>query len=162
VAVVFALFALVLPYATHAAGNDGAHAWLTWSPTSVVSNLTTPSASNNLYVRIEGAASFKGAEIDLSWTPAGDGATCAAHTATIYATSTDCTYLNRGTAVPVVSADDPGHLHIAWSNTATNTDCAAGGNAVVLQFAYDGCADPSGCITLACVQLVDETNHVTL
>src|SRR5437762_12594404 len=89
-------------------------AQLSWSATATQTNLTTPGELNNLFVLLPtGVSSFKGAELDLRWDPAGDpDAGCIAKTGITYKTSagTTCTYLNRGTAVPVISTDEPGHL----------------------------------------------------
>lgn len=147
------LVASILAPPAHAAD-----AWLTWSSSGIVSDLATPGAASKLFVRLQGVSSFKGAELDLTWNPLGDGANCATIVSTLYRTSTDCTYLNRGSVVPIVTVDAPGHYHVAWANSLGNTDCVAGGNAVELDFAYDGCANPAGCISLNCLQVIDETN----
>src|SRR5207249_1282363 len=125
-----------------------------WSPTSVQQNVDSPSGMTNLYVRLEGASGFRGAELDLLWNPAGDESTCAAHVCTVYKTSADCTYLNRGLASPAVGADDRGHLYVSWVNSAANTSCSAG-NAVILQFVFDGCAGAAACLTLRSFRFVD-------
>src|SRR5438046_5165605 len=113
------LVALPLASLAFAGQNSGALAYLSWSPTSQVNDMGC-AAVNNLYVRIEraGGISFTGAEIDLTWMPPGNDAGCFDHIGTVYKTSTGttCTYLNRGSAVPVVYADDPNHFHVAWSN----------------------------------------------
>lgn len=143
-------------------GNDGAQAWLSWSSSSVVGDLTSPGASNNLYVRVAGANSFKGGELDLTWVPSGDGNGCYDHISTVYKTSTDCTYLNRGSAVPIVTADAPNHFHVAWANSLTNITCGGGGNAIVLGFEFDGCTTPPpGCFTLESMTLLDGNNAIS-
>ena len=153
-----AIFTLMVATLAHAGLNAGAQAWLTWSASGVQSNLTTPSVSSNLYIRVSGAHSFKGAEADLVWNPPGDGEACAVHTNTLYRTGTNCTYLNRGVTVPVVAEDIPGHLHVSWANTLADTLCADGGNIAVLQFEYDGCEDAAGCIALRSLTLLDGNN----
>ncbi len=135
----------------------GARAYLTWSTADVQSDLPAPGDIATLYVRLEGAASFKGGEIELVWSPAGDD-TCFAHIGTSFRTSGDCTYLNRGTTIPVVTVDEPGNYHVAWSNTESNEVCASGGNAIALQFELDGCADPTGCFVLKYMQIIDGAN----
>jgi hypothetical protein len=149
---------LVTCSSAYAGGNAGAEAWLSWSASGIQSDLGSPGAANNLYVRVVGAAAFKGGELDLTWNPQGDGDACAAHTGTQFKTSTACTYLNRGTTVPVTTVDAPGHLHVAWANDQTNTSCSAGGNIVVLTFEYDGCEDAHGCLSLNSLTLLDGDN----
>jgi hypothetical protein len=144
-------------------GNDGAVGYLTWSATDPnMNNLTTPGASNNLYLYLvrEGGLSFKGAEIRITWNPAGDGAGCFDRIGLTYKTSagTTCTYLNRGTAVPVVYTDEPGSLGVAWANNSSLTDCTAGA-AVQIQFEFDTCSDPTGCINMFYFALLDQNNR---
>jgi hypothetical protein len=121
---------------------------------------TNAAATNNLYVRYVAAIgqtlAFKGAEIDLIWNPPGDGGGCFDHIGTNYKTSsgTTCTYLNRGTAVPVVTADDPNHLHVAWANNSCLTGCTAGAG-IQVQFETDACGDPTGCFALTQALLLD-------
>jgi hypothetical protein len=146
-----------------AGANAGASAYLLWSAVDTTrTNLTTPGAANNLYVYVKrpGGLSFKGGEIDLIWNPPGDpDAGCYAHTNTVFKTSagTTCTYLNRGTVVPVVTADEPGHYHVAWANSSVLTSCTAGA-IVQIEFAFDGCADAAGCFTLTAVTLLDASS----
>ncbi len=98
---------LLMPATLRAASNDGASAYLTWNASEKsASDLPAPSAVANLYVFLERAAGlcFKGAEIDLSWCPADSLAgDCFAHVGTAYrASESACSYLNRGTTIPVV------------------------------------------------------------
>lgn len=144
-----------------ASPNDGARAWLTWSATGIVSDLANPGPLNTLSIRVEGAASFKGAEFDLTWNPPGDGVACAALIDSSFPTSADCSALNRGLVIPIVTASVQGHYHVAWANTLTNTACAAGGQIFTMTFAFDGCADPRGCFSLNCLQLIDGDNIAT-
>ncbi len=151
---------LCLAGAAFAGSNAGAQAWLSWSPTSQVLD-TAAAATNNLYVRFTRtgqALQYKGAEVDLTWDPAGDGAGCFDVINVVYKTSagTTCTYLNRGSAVPVavVEAD---HAHLAWANTSSLTTCTAGA-AVQIQFETDACADPQGCISLNSAAILDASN----
>ena len=139
----------VLAATVSRAGQDAnAVAWLSWSPTAQV-NDTPAAAVNNLYVRVTNLAQFKEGEIDLTWEPAGDGAGCFDNIGIIYKTSsgTTCTYLNRGSAVPVITVDDPDHLHLAWANNSCLTSCTAGA-IILVQFETDRCADPTGCFRL--------------
>lgn len=153
---------LLLVFASPASAglNSGATCQLSWSPTSVILD-TSPNFVNNLYLRVlrTGGLSFKGAELDLRWTPAADGAGCFDHIGTIYKTSagTTCTYINRGSSVPVVTADEADHYHVAWSNSSTFTGCTAGA-AIQIQFETDGCADPRGTFHLCSVSLFDANN----
>jgi hypothetical protein len=136
-------------------------AFLTWSAASVVADLSNPGASNDLYIRVEGASSFKGAEFDLTWNPPGNDTDCYTHIATLFETGdgTSCMYLNRGTVISVTTDDAPGHLHVAWASDQANLRCINGGNAVVIRFAFDGCADSVGCFTLQTIKILDYDNH---
>jgi hypothetical protein len=115
-------------------------------------------------VRLERATAmeFRGAEIDLIWSPTRtvDDFGCFEKLGTFFATSTSCStsgYLNRGSNVPVTTVDDPNHFHVAWSNTLGST-CAAG-NACRIQFETDLCANyglsSEGCFCLTSCTLLD-------
>jgi hypothetical protein len=149
---------------SYAAQNIGATASLTWSATDrSATDLIAPGATNNLFVYVErpDGLAFKGAELDLVWSPPGDlDGECFAHIGTVYKTSsgTTCTYLNRGNSLPVVTADEPGHFHVAWSNPTPLTTCTAG-TIVQIQFAFDGCADIPGCFILNSLTLLDAANR---
>src|SRR5262249_4752103 len=65
---------------------------LSWSPDSIVTDLSSPGSINNLYVRLDNVASFKGGEIDLVWQPPGDTTECIAHVGTLFRTSVTCDY----------------------------------------------------------------------
>ena len=153
----------VTAVAAFAGNNSGVSAYLSWSPTSNVTD-TAASAANNLYVRYVAAVGktleFKGGEIDLIWDPPGDGAGCWDHIGTSYKTSsgTTCTYLNRGSAVPVITADDPNHFHVAWANNSTLTGCTAGAG-IQVQFETDLCADPAGCVGMTLARTLDGQNN---
>lgn len=125
---------------------------LSWSTTdSLAQDLTTPGSLNNLYVWFNDVPYFAGGEVDIVWDPPGDGSTlCFTHLGTLYRTATTCTYLNRGTAVPVITADDPGHFHVAWANNQATT-CTAGVGLVV-QFGFSDCPTTRGCFHLTYAQ----------
>lgn len=145
--------ALVCCWATAAHAtveNQGTQSWLTWSATSVVTD-AAPAAINKLFVRYTNTVPLrlKGGEVDITWEPDSDGLGCFDHIGTVYKTSsgTTCTYLNRGSAVPVIVADDVSHFHVAWANTTMLTSCTAG-TAIEIDFETDKCADPRGCFRL--------------
>ena len=142
--------------------NSGALAYLSWSPTSQVTD-TAAGATNNLYVRFsrDAGLSFKGGEIDVTWDPPSNGAGCFDHLGTNYKTSsgTTCTYLNRGSTVPVVTDDSETHLHVAWANNSTLTGCTSGA-AIQIQYETDGCSDPTGCFSLNYASTLDGNNDV--
>jgi len=135
-------------------GNEGAQAWLTWSPSGVQSDLPVPGATNNLYGPRAGRGVVQGAEIDLAWHVPSDGSCAAPHTSDLYPRRPTGTVHDRGITLRSCRADDPGHIHIAWANTTTNTICGAGGNIVVLQFAYDACTDSSTLLLAERLELV--------
>src|ERR1051326_474387 len=139
--------------------NVDVSAQLSWSATATVTDLTAPGASNTLYVLLTGnLASYKGGEMKLRWDPPGDpDLGCAAHLATQFKTGTDCTYLNRGSALPVGLEDDPGMFQVSWANTSTQTGCTAGAIAEI-SFEFDGCADPAGTFTLCGLDVLDRNN----
>ncbi len=144
-----------------AGNNAGAQAYLSFSATTQLTDAAA-SALNNLfvrYVRTSAPLEFKGGEIDLTWDPASDGAGCFDKLSQLYKTATTCTYLNRGLAVPVVTIDDPNHLHVAWANNSTLTGCTAGAG-LQIQFQTDGCADPTGCFSLNQALILDSQNVV--
>ncbi len=148
---------IVVVAPAHAGGNAGAVASLTWSSAGQVTD-TACATLNRLFIRVSrsGNLSFRGAEIDLTWEPVGSGTGCMEHIGTVYRTSsgTTCTYLNRGTAVPVVVVDEPNHFHVAWSNNSGMTSCTAG-NILEVQFQTDACAPCGGCFALNQVLLLD-------
>lgn len=154
--------ALAVPAAgAHAGQNAGIRGSLSWSATDTTqTNLASPGAANTLYVLVSNPAGvrFKGAEIDLKWNPGGT-TTCFSHIGTTIRTGTDCTYLNRGVSVPVVTADDSTHLHIAWANPSTLSNCTSGA-IIALSFEFDGCASPQGCFTLNSLTVLDQNNVV--
>src|SRR5262245_6783204 len=121
---------LLLLAATAFAGNNpGTMAYLSWSATSNVTNTTN--LNPFLYVRYVAATGktldFLGAEVKILWSPVGDGAGCWDLTNVVYKTSAGatCTYLNRGSAVPVATID-AGDADISWANTTGLTGCTAG------------------------------------
>lgn len=147
---------------TASGGSSAILAQLGWDAAGLVHDITPPASTAKLYIHIAGAiASFKGAEFDIAWSPAGDpDLGCLAHVSTNFKTSTSCTYLNRGLAVPVTVADDPGHLHVAWSNTSSMTGCTSGA-IVEIGFDTNGCPDSTALFSLCSLQLLDATNTLT-
>src|SRR5258706_4582523 len=79
-------------------------AQLSWSATSVQTNLTTPGAASKLYILVKGVTNYLGAEFDVKWDPTGEpDSSCIGYSDPNIKTSsgTTCTYLNRGTAVQI-------------------------------------------------------------
>lgn len=155
------LFLTMIMAGTALAGkNAGGKALLSWSATSQV--IDVAGAQNlSLYVRLTDMHEFKGAEIDLVWSPAGNQEDCFTVVSASYRTATSCTYLNRGLVVPIVVADEPGHYHVAWANSDCATTCTEG---AALQVLLDntGCDAAPGCfrltqtLALDCMNVVDE------
>src|SRR5947207_7853010 len=78
-----ALVALIGGRVALAGDNPNATAQLSWSATGDVTDLTTPGVQNELFIRLNDLASFKGAEFDMHWDPAGDpDVGCIAHVST--------------------------------------------------------------------------------
>ena len=147
----------------HAGSNAGAQVYLSWNPTSQVSD-ANPAAVNYLYIRAvrSGGLTFSGGEIAISWDPATNFAgTCFAHIGTAYKTSSGatCTYLNRGTATPIVVTDDISEFHVAWSNNAASTGCTSGA-IIQVQFETDGCVQGQGCFALNYAALLDTSGRI--
>jgi hypothetical protein len=161
---------LVLAGAAMAGNNVGTMAYLSWSNANHTTTNTASGPANNLFVRYERIGAlmdFKGAEIDLIWSPTRsvDDAGCFEKLGTFFATSSSCTtsgYLNRGSNVPVTTIDDPNHFHVAWSNTAAAA-CEQG-NACRIQFETDLCGDygrtGEGCFTLTSALALDGANTI--
>ena len=166
-AVVVGLAAVCLAAAVSAQTTDlGTNVYLAWSATdTTATNIVGDAATlgtKNLYVIYynPNGLSYKGGEIDLVWNPPGNQADCFALVATQYKTSTTCTYLNRGSAVPVETANEPGHYHVAWANNTALTDCSYGAG-ILLQFEFDGAdcgATPVGYFRLTYAAILDATN----
>ena len=144
---------LILPTGAHAGHNPDAQAWLSWSPTEQIVDIPDAPVVN-LYVRITDVSQFRGAIVDLAWRPPTDTTGCFEHVGTIYKTASDCTYLNRGTVVPVVPVDTTGHFRVGWWNNDCNDSCSTGA-ALVIQFSTDGCPGQAGCFTLDSVTVYD-------
>jgi hypothetical protein len=138
--------------------NDYVSAFLSWSASGNQSDLPSPSPIQNLYMYFADAPGFKGGEIDLSWNGTG-WPPCMGHAGTIYKTSTTCTYLNRGSVVPVETDDGDGHYHVAWANNTANTSCSYG-IGVVIQFDFSSCPDARSCFSLNSAQIIDGSNVI--
>ncbi len=155
--------ALAIAGSAHAGSNAGTAAYLSWSATSQVTD-TSPASVNNAYVRLyrSGGLTFAGAEIFVSWDPATNFAgTCFAHIGTVYKTSSGstCTYLNRGSAAPIVVDDNISQFHVAWTNSATSTGCTSGA-ILQIQFETDGCTQGQGCVSLNYCATLDASGRV--
>ena len=145
--------------------NAGTFAYLAWSPTDTTATDNGGTyAAANVYViyRRPAGLSFRGGEIDLTWTPAGDGAGCFDHVGVNYRSSsgTLCTYLNRGNEVPVVVNDDPDHFHVAWASNEASTGCTLGAG-IQVAFETDLCSNPTpeGAFTLNFAHLLDDVSN---
>ena len=143
---------LCLAPLARAGANTGATASLAWSGTSAT-DLASPGAVQTIDVHFGHLTEFKGAEIDLVWAPED---ACVQTVSRLFRTSASCAYLNRGTAVPIVTTDDPGHLHLAWAcnGTAQCTD----GIGLQLQFDLSSCGDAAGCFGLTKALVLDGQN----
>jgi hypothetical protein len=150
--------------------NSGTSAYLSWASGNRTTTNTASGAANNLFVRLERstAMDFKGAEIDLIWSPTRDAEWfgCFERLGSFFQTSSTCTtsgYLNRGSNVPVTTLDDPNHYHVAWASDLVSA-CTQG-NACRIQFETDLCADYGladnmGCFTLTSCLLLDSDSVI--
>ncbi len=153
---------VLLPADGHAA-NENAQAQLSWSATSLVTDVATPASSVTLSVQLtSGVTSFKGGECEIRWRPLGDSSSCLVRTSTLFRTSagTVCTYLNRGTPVSIEVTDVPGTHRVQWTSAQSLNTCAAG---TIAQFIFDlsGCAAPAASFSLCALSLNDANGGVT-
>jgi hypothetical protein len=160
-AILIAACALVVCAGPGKAGkNAGVVAGLSWNSERPTGDLPFSSSTQMLYVRFDNIREWKGAEIDLVWSPAG-ATGCVEHVGTNYRTGSggSCTFLNRGTTVPIVTDDVSGHLHVAWANNEELTGCS-GGVGLVLQFDFSRCPSFAGCFALKSAAVLDGNNEV--
>ena len=98
-------FALSVSVSTKciAGSNEDAVAYLSWSPTSIVSDLTEmPTGPTYLYIRLEGIEDLSGCEFELVWSPAGSPwSGCYEFVSGQHpsGTGTNCAWLMRGSQV---------------------------------------------------------------
>jgi hypothetical protein len=161
---------LTIAGAAFAGNNNGVMAYLSWASGNKTTTNTASGAANNLFVRLERATAmdFKGAEIDLIWSPTRDAEWfgCFERLGSFFQTSSSCTtsgYLNRGSNVPVTTLDDPNHYHVAWASDLSSA-CTQG-NACRIQFETDLCSDygrsdNSGCFNLTAMQVLDSNSVI--
>lgn len=153
--------------AAFAQKNANVTAYLSWNGLSTVSDLTTPGAANNLFLRFDGVDEFKGAEVEITWDPVGNQADCFAQVGFFFKTSlgTTCTYLNRGSAVPVTLYDEPGRFAVAWANAEALTGCTSG-TVFYLTMEFDGadCSEVplTGCFRIKYAKILDAANVIAL
>lgn len=150
--VLFATVVVALTCSAPATGHAALGAYLSWSASDPhVSDLAGPPPTANLYVWFTDLPDplYNGADVELVWDPPGDQVWCMAQVGTFIKTSSgsDCTYLNRGTAIPVTLYDEAGHYEVSWGN-AVSTPLCTSGIAFFATFEFDGCPQGlvSGCI----------------
>ena len=150
---------LLAPGLAHAGANSGASAFLTWAG-KTSSDLPSPGATEKVLVNFDHLSEFKGAEVILVWTP-DSGCTNSIgleHQDLSFRTSGTCSYLNRGTPVPIITADGPGILRVAWANSGIAT--CTGGVGLVIPFDFSACPSQGGCFGLASALVLDQANLV--
>src|SRR5258705_13922807 len=93
-ALTYASVLLCTASASHAGLNAGCTAYVSWTPSSLLTDVP-PAASRSAYVMVTCATalSFKGGEVDITWDP---GFGCLVHGSTFFSTSSNCGWLNRG------------------------------------------------------------------
>ncbi len=155
----------LFPDSVGATENATAAADLSWSATSPAQkSLASPGPSATLYLHVRGVTSFKGGEFDLKWSPAGEeGSACLVHETTSFRTSqgTTCTYLNRGTVLPITVADTVGEFHVAWSCATALQSCGAG-VIVTIGFDLSECTSSAATFSLCDLRLLDAVNAVAV
>lgn len=143
-----------------AAATEDAHAQLSWSASSIVTDLASPGTSVTLSLQLtSGVSYFKGGECEIRWTPAGDGVSCLARSGVQFRTSsgTTCTYLNRGSVSAIELADAPGDYRVSWVGSQSLTTCTAG-TIVQVTFDLSGCGEASpSTFALCSLSLLDPT-----
>lgn len=162
---VMSIIAIWLAVTPHVArgSNESARAQLSWSATSLVTDLAAPGASATLALQLtSGVTSFKGGECEIRWRPLGDSNSCFVRSGALFRTSagTVCTYLNRGTAVAFDLLDVPGDYHVTWTNPQALSGCAAG-TIVLFTFDLSGCTSPAASFSLCSLSLEDANGGVT-
>lgn len=144
---------LLAPTMAHAGANAGAVAYLSWKG-QTSTDLPSPADGQVVYVNFKNLTDYKGGEVLLIWTPDSGctESTGLAHGDLSYPTSGACA-INRGTVVPIVAADGPGVLHVAWASDKSST-CTSG-IAVAIPFQFGGCSSEGGCLNIASALVID-------
>ena len=126
--------------------NPNARVQLTWDAAdSTDATLQSTAGPATLYLTVSGGlVSYKGADLDLTWTGAAGSTVCVTHAGTEYPQAPDCKFLNRGTPTATVLTDVPGHLHVSWTNSASTFGCPSG---VVLTITLSAAACAAGSTT---------------
>lgn len=155
----------VLAQPLPAIDNSNTHAQLSWtsSVSSPQSDVAQPGTTAVLYVMLlDHVTSFEGGEIELRWASSSGGTSCPAHDATVYrsAGSTGCTYLNHGLVSPIVLADEPGHFHVQWTNSQSDSSCQAGA-VLAVQFDLSECAGLPAQFALCTLSLIDGAGNTS-
>lgn len=151
---------LFAPSLAHAGANGGATAFLSWAG-KTSTDLPSPTGTQNVYVNFDHIADFKGAEVVVIWTPDSgcSSNTGLSHMDLLFRTSGACTYLNRGTPVPIITDDGPGVLHVAWANSGSNSTCTSGVG-LVIPFDFSSCGSQGGCMNLVSAIVLDHNNEL--
>lgn len=162
--VLFSAAALSFVSASIAAAglNSNTIATLSWSATSIVSDIAVPSSPQlpMLYLRLEGAVSVKGAHIRLLWTPNASDAPGYALNSWSAPTAQNCTYLFRGTPVHVTEQSDSSF--VAGSAFSQISTCTSGNTYRFSLTTADGSPAVPARIALAFVQLSDPAGGVDI
>ena len=149
---------LITSPAVQAGQNAGCTAYVTWTPTSLLTDVP-PAVSRSAYVIVSSGTpsplSFKGGEVDITWDPPSD---CLVRGSTFFSTSTNCAWLNRGSAIPVTTVDVPGHYRVSWGNSLANIVCTSG-IAARVQFDASLCTG-GGCLSMNTCSVVDSLGAV--
>jgi len=157
------LLLLFLPSIVLAGVNEGAVAYLSWSPTSVVADLAEmPAGPAYLYVRLEGVVDLSGCELELEWVPSGrPWSGCYEFSSGQHpsGSGTSCAWLMRGSQVEGTNAVTDSSWVVAFASDETNSACSSGNVARVL-FDFTFCSgDVPGTFCLTYVKLTDSAGR---
>jgi len=127
---------------SRAGSNPDVIAYLTWSPDSVVTNLTEmPSGTKYLYLRLDGVVDLAGCEFLLLWSPAGEtGSGCYEFISGQHpsGSGSDCSWLMRGSQVEGMNESASNSWKVAFAADESNRGCEEG-NVARVMFDFSMC-----------------------
>ena len=111
-----------------AGSNENAVAYLSWSPDSVVADLTEmPTGSTYLYVRLEGVEDLSGCEFEVIWSPSGSPLfgcyefVSGQHPSGV---GTNCGWLMRGAQIEGMNSNTDSSWVVAFASDESDSVCS--------------------------------------